>query len=318
MKNIYSNIYKLNLHNLIKAKKILENNKLIAIPTETVYGLAGNAYSNKAVKRIYNLKKRPSINPIIIHYRNLKGLKKDAIINNNFLKLYKAFCPGPITFILNKKSKSKISPIATAKKKTIAVRFPKHIATRKLLSIFKLPLAAPSANVSSKLSPTSPYDVVDEFKKKIKFILDGGRSKIGLESTIIDLTGNEKILRPGSITPKEIEKVLKKKIIISKKNKKITSPGQLKKHYYPGIPVILGSKIPKEKEAVIGFGKRFRERKNYYNLSKNGNLYEAANNLYKTLRKIKNKGFKSIIVNKIPNIGIGIAINDRLKRASTK
>ena len=318
MKNIYSNIYKSNLCNLKKAKKILENDKVIVIPTETVYGLAGNAYSNKAVKKIYNLKKRPAINPIIIHYQNLKVLKKDVIINNNFLKLYKAFCPGPITFVLNKKPKSKISPIATAKKKTIAVRFPKHLATRKLLSILKLPLAVPSANVSSKLSPTSPEDVVDEFKNKIKFILDGGRSKIGLESTIIDLTNNEKILRPGSITPKKIEKVLKKKIKICKKNKKIISPGQLKKHYYPGIPVILSMKNPKGDEAVIGFGKRFKTGKNYYNLSKNGNLYEAANSLYKTLRKIKNKGYKSIIVNKIPNIGIGTAINDRLKRASTK
>ena len=123
MKNIYSNIYKSNLHNLKKAKKILENDKIIGIPTETVYGLAGNAYSNKAVKKIYYLKKRPAINPIIIHYYNLKTLKNDVIINNNFLKLYKAFCPGPITFILNKKTSSKVTFEATAKKKTIAVRF---------------------------------------------------------------------------------------------------------------------------------------------------------------------------------------------------
>ena len=318
MKNIYSNIYKSNLHNLRKAKRILENDKVIGIPTETVYGLAGNAYSNKAVKKIYNLKKRPAINPIIIHYWNLKILKKDVVINNNFLKLYKAFCPGPITFILNKKLRSKISPIATAKKKTIAVRFPKHKVARKLLSILKLPLAAPSANMSSKLSPTSSTDVVDEFKKKIKFILDGGRSKIGLESTIIDLTSRVKILRPGYITQEKIEKILKKKIKISKKVKKIISPGQLKKHYYPGIPVKLNMKKPKKDEAVVGFGRRFKNRKNYFNLSKNGNLNEAANNLYKTLREIKNKGFKTIIVNKIPNTGIGIAINDRLKRASAK
>ena len=318
MKNIYSNIYKSNLQNLKKAKKILKNDKVIGIPTETVYGLAGNAYSNKAVKKIYNLKKRPVINPIIIHYLNLKVLKKDAIINNNFIKLYKAFCPGPITFILNKNPKSKVSPLALAKKKTIAVRFPKHKATRKLLNILKLPLAAPSANISSKLSPTSPDDVVDEFKKKIKFILDGGRSKIGLESTIIDLTDSTKILRPGMITPEKIGKILKKKIKINKKTKKIKGPGQLKKHYYPGIPVKLIVNNPKKNDAVIGIGKRFKSRKNYFNLSKNGNLNEAANNLYKTLRKIKNKGFKSIMVNKIPNIGIGIAINDRLKRASNR
>jgi len=184
--------------------------------------------------------------------------------------------------------------------------------------LLNVPLAAPSANISSKLSPTSSTDVVDEFKNKIKFILDGGRSSIGLESTIIDLTSRVKILRPGYITQEKIEKILKKKIKISKKVKKIISPGQLKKHYYPGIPVKLNMKKPKKDEAVVGFGRRFKNRKNYFNLSKNGNLNEAANNLYKTLREIKNKGFKTIIVNKIPNTGIGIAINDRLKRASAK
>ena len=318
MKNIYLNIYKPNLANLKKAKKNIENNNIIGIPTETVYGLAGNAYSNKSVKKIFILKKRPFYNPLIIHFKNLKNLKKDALINDSFLKLYKVFCPGPLTFILKKNPKSEISYIATAKKNTIAVRFPKHKVTRKLLSLLKVPLAAPSANIFSKLSPTSSNDVVDEFKNKIKFILDGGRSKIGLESTIIDLTDSPKILRPGSITPKNISKILKKKIKINKKVKKIKSPGQLKLHYSPGIPIKINTKIPKKNEAVIGFGKRFKIKKNHFNLSKNGNLNVAANSLYKTLRKIKNNGFKSIAVYKIPNVGVGIAINDRLKKASKK
>ena len=318
MKNIYLNIYKPNLTNLKKAKKNIENNNVIGMPTETVYGLAANAYSNRSVKKIFKLKKRPTKNPLIIHFKNLKHLKNDAILNDSFNKLYKAFCPGPITFILNKKLKSKISVIATAKKNTIAVRFPKHKIARKLLSLLKVPLAAPSANISSKLSPTSSKDVVDEFKNKIKFILDGGRSKIGLESTIVDLTGNPRILRPGFITPKKIEKILKRNIKIIKKMKNIKSPGQLKIHYSPGIPVTLKITSPKKNEAVIGFGRKFKTDKNHFNLSKNGDLNEAANNLYKTLRKIKNSGFKSIIVNKIPNIGIGIAINDRLKKASNK
>tara|TARA_B100001123_G_C15146341_1_gene961690 strand:+ start:55 stop:1011 length:957 start_codon:yes stop_codon:yes gene_type:complete len=318
MKNIYSNIYKPNKTNLKKAKINIENNNVIGIPTETVYGLAGNAYSNKSVKKIFILKKRPSYNPLIIHFENLKRLKKDAVINKTFLKLYKVFCPGPITFILKKNPRSKISDLATAKKRTIAVRFPKHKVTRKLLNLLKVPLAAPSANISSKLSPTSSKDVVDEFKHKIKFILDGGRSKIGLESTIIDLTTDPKILRPGSITPKKIGKILRKKIKINKKVKKIKSPGQFKSHYSPGIPLTISMKTPKKGEAVIGFGKRFKAKKYHFNLSKNGNLKEAANNLYKTLRKIKKSGFKSIIVNKIPNVEIGIAINDRLKRASHK
>ena len=193
MKNIYSNIYKPNLANLKKAKKNIENNNVIGMPTETVYGLAGNAYSDKSIRKIFILKRRPSYNPLIIHYKNLKQSKKDVIINDSFLKLYKAFCPGPITFILKKNPKSKISIWATAKKNTIAVRFPKHKVARRLLSLLKVPLAAPSANISSKLSPTSSNDVVDEFKNKIKFILDGSRSKIGLESTIVDLTNSPKI-----------------------------------------------------------------------------------------------------------------------------
>lgn len=318
MKNIYLNIYKPNLVNLKKAKKNIENNNIIGIPTETVYGLAGNAYSDKSVKKIFILKKRPFYNPLIIHFKNLKKLKKDALINNSFIKLYKAFCPGPLTFILKKNPKSKISYIATAKKNTIAVRFPKHKITRKLLSLLRVPLAAPSANIFSKLSPTSSNDVVDEFKNKIKFILDGGISKIGLESTIIDLTGSPKILRPGFISPESIGKILKKKIKVNRRVKKIKSPGQLKSHYSPGIPIKINTKIAKKNEAVIGLGKRFKIKKNHFNLSKNGNLNEAANNLYKTLRKIKNNGFKSIVINKIPNIGIGIAINDRLKKASKK
>ena len=203
MKNIYSNIYQPNLTNLIKAKKNIENNNVIGLPTETVYGLAGNAYSDKSVKKIFKLKKRPSVNPLIIHFKNLNDLKKDVILNKDFIKLYKALCHGPITFVLNKKKKSKISKIATAQKQTLSIRIPKHNVARKLLKILNVPLAAPSANISSKLSPTSSSDVVDEFKNKIKFILDGGKSKIGLESTIIDLTGIPKILRPGFITPEK-------------------------------------------------------------------------------------------------------------------
>ena len=209
MKNNYSNIYKPNLSNLKKAKKNIENNNVVGIPTETVYGLAGNANSDKSVTKIFKLKKRPTFNPLIIHFKNLKDLKNDAILNYTFTKLYKAFCPGPITFILKRKTKSKISKIATARKNTVAVRIPKHKVARNLLKILDVPLAAPSANISSKLSPTCAKDVVDEFGSKIKFILDGGRCKIGLESTIIDLTSCPTILRRGSISHKLILGILK-------------------------------------------------------------------------------------------------------------
>jgi len=318
MKNIYLNIYKPNLINLYKAKKNIENNHVIGLPTETVYGLAANAYSDKSVKKIFKLKKRPKSNPLIIHYKNLKSSKDDIIFNSDLKKLYKAFCPGPITFIVNKKQKSKISKFASSQKKTIAVRFPKHKDARKLLKILNTPLAAPSANISSKLSPTSAYDVFDEFKNKIKFILNGGRCKIGLESTILDLTGKPAILRQGIILNKEIRKVLKKKVIIKKKINKIKSPGQLLFHYYPGIPVIMNKYRAQKNGAFITFGNKFRSKKNNFNISQKGNLKEAANNLYKTMRIIKNKKFKSITVCKIPNVGIGQAINDRLKKASNK
>ena len=318
MKNIYLNIYKPNLANLKKAKKNIENNNVIGLPTETVYGLAGNAYSNKASKKIFKLKKRPFFNPLIIHFKNIKDLKKDVILNDDFKKLYKAFCPGPITFILKKNKKSKISNFAIAGKKTVAVRIPKHKVARDLLKILKFPLAAPSANISSKLSPTSAKDVFDEFGNKIKFIIDGGQSKIGLESTIVDLTERPSILRPGIITVKKIQKILKKKIKFKKSLKKIKAPGQLKLHYSPGIPVEMNKKCAKKNQALICFGKEFKRKKNHFNLSKSGNLKEAANNLYKTMRKIKKRNFKSIAIVKIPNKEIGYAINDRLRKASKK
>ena len=318
MKNIYLNIFKPNLINLKIAKKKLENNNVIGLPTETVYGLAGNAYSDKSVKKIFKLKKRPSFNPLIIHFKNLNSSKNDIIFNKDFLKLYNVFCPGPITFILKKKKKSNISKIATVGKKTVAVRFPKHTVAKNLLNILKFPLAAPSANISSKLSPTSAHDVAEEFKNKIKLILDGRRCRIGLESTIIDLTGKPSVLRTGGISVGKIEKFLGKKIKINKKSKNIKSPGQLKLHYSPGIPVRFTGKSSGKKEAFIGFGKKFKIGKNCFNLSKKGNLNEAANNLYTTMRKIKNSGFKSIAISKIPNVGIGIAINDRLKKATKK
>ena len=316
MKNIYVNIYKANSRNLKKAKKIIDNNNVIGLPTETVYGLAGNAYSSKAVKKIFKIKKRPSINPLIIHYKKLEDIKNDAIYNSNLVKLYKAFCPGPITFILRKNPKSRLSKIATARKKTVAIRFPKHRIAQNILKIINKPLAAPSANISTKLSSTCAKDVFDEFGKKIKIILDGGKCKIGLESTIIDLTGKPSILRPGKITKEKIEKILRKKIKIRKNFKKINAPGQLKLHYSPGIPVEINKKNIKKEQALIGFGKKFKIGKNYFNLSKKGSLKEAANNLYRTMREVKKRKFKSIAVIKIPNKGIGYAINDRLRKAS--
>ena len=308
---------KKDLSNIKKAKYLLNKNHCVAIPTETVYGLAGNAYSNKATLRIFKLKKRPKTNPLIVHYSKLQDLERDCEINNNFKKLYSKFCPGPLTFVLKLKRKSKISRNVTNGKKTLAVRFPKNLITKNLLSSLDYPLAAPSANIYTQLSPISKKDVKEEFGKKIKFILDGGSSEIGLESTIISLVNNPKILRLGSIDVKKISKVLKKKIKYSK-NKKISVPGQSKFHYSPGIPIRLNASNRFLDEALILIKKRKDFDRNYFYLTKNKNLKEAGKKLYKTLRRIKNLKFKKIAIEKIPNIGIGQTINDRLKRASKR
>ena len=305
-----------NLSNIKKSKYYLDKNECVGIPTETVYGLAANAYSNKATSKIFKLKKRPKQNPLIVHYIYLKMLKIDCEINNNFLKLFKKFCPGPITFVLKLNKNSKISKNVTNNKKTLAVRFPKKIITRKLLKILKYPLAAPSANISTNISPVSKEDVKDEFGKKIKFILDGGRSQVGLESTIISLINKPQILRLGGIKISEINKVLKTNLKFNREKIKTPSPGQSKVHYSPGIPLKLNVKNPKPNEAFILIKKRKISDKNFYYLTKKKNLKEAAKNLYKILRMIKRKKYKSISVEKIPNIGFGQAINDRLIRAS--
>ena len=307
---------KINLANIKKAKKILNKSDCIAIPTETVYGLAGNAYSDRACKKIFKLKKRPKNNPLIVHYYNIQNLRKDCNFNDNFLKLYKKFCPGPITFILDLKKNSKISKIVTNKKNSLAVRFPKHPVTRNLLKKLNFPLAAPSANLSSKISAVSSSDVKEDFGKKIKYVLEGGKSSIGLESTIIDLREKPKILRLGGLEISNIQKALSKRILLNNNPKKISAPGQLKIHYSPGIPIRLNVKKIKKDEAYLLLKKTKKTKFGYYFLSKNGNLNEAAKNLYSTLRKIKKNNFKSIAVAKIPNKGLGKTINDRLNKAS--
>ena len=307
---------KINQSNIKKAKKYLDKDYCIGIPTETVYGLAANAYSDSAVQDIYKIKKRPKSNPLIVHYSNINNLKKDCLINDNFLKLYKKFSPGPITYILKKRKNSLISTLATAKLKTVAIRFPSDIKIRKILKKIDFPLAMPSANISSKISPVDARDVFDEFGKKIKIIINGGRSKIGVESTVLDLTEGFKILRPGAISAKQINKIIKKKVYVIKNHQKIKSPGSLKGHYSPGIKTLLNQKKNFKKHAFITFGKSFKDSINTFNLSQNGNLIQAAKNLYKVFRKIKNLKYKKIYVSKIPHKGIGLAINDRLKKAA--
>ena len=308
MKSIQSNIK--------KAKQYLDKNECIAVPTETVYGLAGNAYSNISVKKIFNIKKRPISNPLIVHYYDINKLKEDCHISSDFTKLYNKFSPGPITFVLKLKKKSKISKFVTNNQNSLAVRFPKHALFRKLLKQLDYPLAAPSANISTKLSSVQASDVIEEFGSKIKYVLNGGKCQVGVESTIINLLSKPVILRYGGLDVSKIEKLLKKKILIKNNLKKKIAPGQFLLHYSPGIPLRTNAKKPKRKEAFVLIKKRKITFKDYYYLSKKNDLTEAAKNLYTLLRKIKKNGYKMIAVEKIPNIGIGKTINDRLARAS--
>ena len=307
---------KFNQSNIKKAIKYLDKDYCIGVPTETVYGLAANAYSNSAITKIFDLKKRPKNNPLIVHYSNLNDLKKDCFVNDNFFKLYKKFSPGPITYILKLKKSSKISKYVTNKKKYLAVRFPKHKIFKELLKQLDYPLAAPSANITTKVSAVQAKDVKEEFGSKIKYILDGGRCAIGIESTIIDLTDKPAILRLGGLDISKIQKILGYKLDMNINPKRKKSPGQSLLHYSPGIPLKMNALKAKKDEAFILIKKRNTKLKNYFYLSVKNDLNEAAKNLYSCLRKIKNKGYKSIAVEKISNKGLGKAINDRLNRAS--
>jgi len=318
MKNSYSNIFTFNKKILNKTIKVLNKDRVASLPTETVYGLAGNAYSKAAVTKIFKLKGRPSYNPLIIHYYDMQQTLKDIEINDYFIKLYKKLCPGPITFILSRNKNSKIHPLACAKLKTIAIRFPEHKMIRSILKNIDYPLAMPSANISSNLSPVCAQDVAEEFRGKVKIIINGGQSKIGIESTVIDLTKKPKILRPGIIGFSKIEKILKLKINRNLKSLKFRSPGMLNKHYSPGIPVLINQTKIDKKSAFIYLGNKYQNNKNFFSLSRNSNLDEAASNLYKTFRLIKKLHYKKIQIEKIPTRGSGIAINDRIKRAGSK
>ena len=307
---------KFNQSNIKKAKKFLNENYCIGVPTETVYGLAANAYKDLAVKKVFKLKKRPRNNPLIVHYYNIDSLRKDCFINDNFIKLYKKFSPGPITYVLKLKKGSKISKYVTNNQKSLAVRFPKHALFKNLLKQLDYPLAAPSANIATRVSSVKIKDVIEEFGNKIKYVLDGGTCAIGIESTIVNLIGKPTVLRLGGLDISKIQKTLGFKLDLAKNPKKKVAPGQFNLHYSPGIPLRMNIIKPENNEAFILIKKRKTILKNYFYLSTRNDLDEVAKNLYSCLRKVKNRGYKSIAVERIPNNGLGKAINDRLKRAS--
>ncbi len=300
------------------AKKLLRSGELVIFPTETVYGLGGNANDKNAIKRIYNIKKRPANNPIICHFESLEEIKKDFHLSRLEEILAKKLWPGPITLILRKKAKSKISQLVSNKSSYIGCRIPKNKIALQLLKSLNFPVAAPSANLSERTSVTKFEDLDKNLIKKI-FTIKGKQSKLGLESTVIKVKKNSiEILRLGSITPNEILKVANKSKIKFITKSKI-SPGNLKKHYATKKKIRINVKKVNDDEGLINFGNNNLKSKIVnLNLSKNGNLKEASRNLFHFLHKLDQSKCKKIAIAPIPSIDLGLTINDRIKRASKK
>ena len=285
----------------------------IGLPTETVYGLAADAFNGKAIARIFEMKGRPKFNPLIIHVHDLELAQAYGKFDAVSTKLAEAFWPGPLTMVVPRRENTSLHPLAFAGLDTIAIRCPTGPA-QEIISFCGRPLAAPSANKSGKISPTNAHYVADQFSDTNLMIIDDGPCQVGLESTILKVMGDQIIiLRPGFVTSKMIEEVTG--IIPTLNNSgKIEAPGMMKSHYAPNANVKLNCKTCDEGAALLAFGVQSAE--NIFNLSKTGDLKEAAANLYLGLKKLDETGVELICVSPIPHDGLGIAINDRLQRAS--
>lgn len=311
--------------NINNAAYWLEKNNVIAIPTETVYGLAANIFNKEAIQNIYKIKGRPSNNPLIVHIKSVKELYKYASdIPLKAKLLANAFWPGPLTLVLNK---TEIVPnYITSNKETVAIRVPNHLLTLKLLEQLDFPIAAPSANPSNRISATSAEHVENYFQNQIPFVLDGGSCRDGLESTIVGFEKDEPIVyRVGALAIERIESVIGKVIIKNKVTSQVIVPGMFSKHYSPLTPFYVVNN-PEEfiKESLqqnivfIGFNERIDNTKikHQFLLSEKGNITEAASNLYKTLILADELRPEIIVSSFFPEQDLGITINDRLKRAS--
>mgnify|MGYP001309066791 FL=1 len=304
------------------AAQILTDSGVVAFPTETVYGLGANAFSKEAVTKVYKIKGRPSFNPLIIHVSSYHMAKKYGDFNDLAEKLIKKYWPGPLTIIVKRK-KSDVVQLATAKLDTIALRCPSNSVAQNLINELDKPIAAPSANISGKLTCTSPQDVSAKLKNSIDALLDGGDSELGLESTVVDCSAEKPyILRLGNITIDEINSCLGYEIAPKLRTvKQIKSPGQLLKHYSPDAELILNQNKPTKGDIFLSFGPHPKEIDGL-SLSESKNLAEAAKNLFTFLHILDRlshaRGGISIKIAPIPFNGVGAAINDRLLRAAEK
>jgi L-threonylcarbamoyladenylate synthase len=308
-----------------EAARLLKEGEVVAIPTETVYGLAGNAFEPKALAKIFAAKERPTFDPLIVHIADIAQLSDIAKdIPDSAYKLAEAYWPGPMTIILPKKDC--IPDLCTSALPSVAVRFPSHPIAQAIIKESGLPLAAPSANLFKHVSPTTAEHVAAQLADRIAGIVDGGPCSVGVESSIISLTGEKPtVLRPGAITPEMFAKVLGDVAIkesTSKPGQPMLAPGQCDTHYRPQVPLYYGE-IPvgytlPEHTVRIAFGTQAGPIPATVNLSATGDMVEATSKLYAFMHDLDKTDYDLILVDPIPNTGVGMALNDRLKRASVK
>jgi L-threonylcarbamoyladenylate synthase len=298
------------------AAQTIQAGGLVAFPTETVYGLGADATNDEAVACIFDAKERPHFNPLIVHFSNQVSLANTVEFNEQAKQLASAYWPGALTMVLSRKSNCPVSLLASSGLETLAVRVPNHPLAHALITAAGTPIAAPSANRSGEISPSTAEHVLQSLGDKVDIIIDGGPCKIGIESTVIDLSGpTPTLLRPGGITHEDLEAVIGPIVLSGSSKDSLRSPGMLERHYAPSIPLRLNAKKADPGEAFLAFGSTVSL--GHANLSHLGDLKEAAANLFAMLRMLDQPDFSGIAVMKIPARGIGVAINDRLKRAAT-
>lgn len=303
-------------HNDIQAAALaLREGKLVAFPTETVYGLGADATNDKAVALVYAAKGRPAFNPFIAHVPDAESAFALGEFSADARKLAHAFWPGPLSLVVPRKASCPVSLLASAGLDSIAIRVPSHPVALEFLKAAGRPVVAPSANPSGKISPTTADHVRKHLKDKVAAILDGGRCKVGVESTVVSfLDGRPTLLRHGGIPRAELEKVIGHPLAVESHSARPHAPGQLLSHYAPHAELRLHADTPREGEAYLGFGKLHAH--GPYTLSASGDLVEAAASLFRLLHEIDATGVQRIAVAPIPHQGLGEAINDRLMRAA--
>jgi L-threonylcarbamoyladenylate synthase len=299
---------------LTRAAASLARGDLVAFPTETVYGLGADARQDHAVARIYAAKGRPEFNPLIVHLADLDAIKALVHWTDSAEALAAAFWPGPLTLVLPLRQEAGISRLVTAGLESLAVRMPAAPVAQALLRAFGGPVAAPSANRSGLISPTRAAHVLAGLGDRIEAVVDGGPCAVGLESTILGLTGVPTLLRPGSVTEETLNDALNTRIALRRDADGITAPGQIRSHYAPRARVRLNAVEFAPSEARLGFGKVACD----LNLSPDEDLTEAAANLFEYLHRLDATGAEVIAVSPIPHLGLGVAVNDRLSRAAAE